>query len=89
MRGGSSRSSDEAAVMAVERRGRVVRSHSAVNTEQSEEEPLEEMRLVSQLNNKSRMNREVQVRFCEGLGVRFPGSTRPCHVDDRTLTVNP
>ena len=24
----------------------------------------------------SRMNREVQVRFCEGLGVKFPGPTR-------------
>ena len=24
----------------------------------------------------SRMNREVQVRICEGLGVRFPGPTR-------------
>ena len=24
----------------------------------------------------SRMNREVHVRFCEGLGVRFPGATR-------------
>src|SRR5215470_5548545 len=25
----------------------------------------------------SRMNREVHVRFCEGLGVEFPGPTRP------------
>src|SRR5258708_15610324 len=25
----------------------------------------------------SRMNREVQVRICEGLGVKFPGPTRP------------
>jgi hypothetical protein len=24
----------------------------------------------------SRMNREVHVRICEGLGVKFPGSTR-------------
>ena len=24
----------------------------------------------------SRMNREVHVRFCEGLGVKFPGPTR-------------
>jgi len=24
----------------------------------------------------SRMNREVQVRICEGLGVQFPGPTR-------------
>jgi hypothetical protein len=27
----------------------------------------------------SRMNREVHVRFCEGLGVKFPGPTRPKH----------
>ena len=25
---------------------------------------------------KSRMNREVHVRFCEGLGVKFPRATR-------------
>jgi len=25
----------------------------------------------------SRMNREVQVRICERLGVKFPGPTRP------------
>src|SRR6266849_6794621 len=29
----------------------------------------------------SRMNREVHVRFCEGLGVEFPGPTRPCKND--------
>ena len=26
---------------------------------------------------RSRMNREVHVRFCEGLGVKFPRATRP------------
>ena len=26
---------------------------------------------------RSRMNREVHVRICEGLGVKFPGATRP------------
>ena len=26
---------------------------------------------------KSRVNREVHARFCEGLGVKFPGPTRP------------
>src|SRR5271170_1693945 len=29
------------------------------------------------LGNGSRMSREVQVRFCEGLGVKFPRSTLP------------
>jgi len=32
---------------------------------------------TDRLNNKSRMNREVHVRFCEGLGVKFPRPTRP------------
>ena len=29
------------------------------------------------LSGTSRMTRECHVRFCEGLGVQFPGSTRP------------
>ena len=29
------------------------------------------------IDGTSRMNREVQVRICEGLGVKFPGPTRP------------
>ena len=29
-----------------------------------------------QLDDKSRMNREVHVRFREGLGVKFPRATR-------------
>jgi len=28
------------------------------------------------LDDKSGMSREVHVRFCEGVGVRFPGDTR-------------
>jgi plastocyanin len=28
------------------------------------------------MGGTSRMNREVQVRFCERLGVKFPGPTR-------------
>ena len=40
----------------------------------------------------SRMNREVQVRICEGLGVKFPGPTRlvsrvaPVHTAMRNCT---
>ena len=30
----------------------------------------------SSCDGVSRMNREVHVRFCEGLGVKFPGPTR-------------
>jgi len=28
------------------------------------------------LDDKSRVNREIYARFCEGLGVKFPGPTR-------------
>jgi len=31
----------------------------------------------SRLNNGSRMSREVDVRFCEGLAEQFPGATYP------------
>src|SRR6267378_4333514 len=35
------------------------------------------------------MNREVHVRFCEGLGVQFPGPTRQCDgVTDDTTAIN-
>ena len=33
---------------------------------------------VSRLDDKSRMSREVHVRFCERLGGKFLGPTRPC-----------
>ena len=32
------------------------------------------------IDGTSRMNREVQVRICEGLGVKFPGPTRLPHL---------
>jgi len=35
---------------------------------------------------KSRVNREVQARFCEGLGVKFPGATRPSAIANRRQT---
>jgi IS5 family transposase len=31
---------------------------------------------MQRLGDKSRMSREVQVRFCEGLGVKLPRPTR-------------
>jgi hypothetical protein len=34
-------------------------------------------RRQSSVSGTSRMNREVHVRFCERLGVKFPGPTRP------------
>jgi hypothetical protein len=30
----------------------------------------------TRLDNKSRVNREIYARFCEGFGVQFPGPTR-------------
>ena len=38
----------------------------------NKEKPFNDRRL----GNKSRMNREVHVRFREGVGVRFPRATR-------------
>ena len=31
---------------------------------------------------KSRVSREAHARFCERLGVKFPGATRPGAADD-------
>src|ERR1017187_2352729 len=36
---------------------------------------------------KSRMTRECHVRICEGLGVKFPGATRPTGTPDRRRRV--
>jgi hypothetical protein len=34
------------------------------------------LRGFKKMADRSRMNREVHVRFCEGLGVKFPWATR-------------
>jgi hypothetical protein len=78
-RGGLPRSSDEAGVMLVERRGRVI----AIGTGQlasdqtgNGKNPIYNGRRQPSCDGTSRMMREYQVRFCEGLGVKLPGSTR-------------
>src|SRR5215831_12008761 len=38
------------------------------------------------IDGTSRMNREVQVRISEGLGVKFPGPTRPAVQPGRLAT---
>src|SRR6516165_4504628 len=38
-------------------------------------------------DDTSRMNREVQVRICEGLGVKLPGPTRHFQTSRRTLSM--
>jgi len=47
-------------------------------------------RRQSSVSGTSRMNREVHVRFCERLGVKFPGPTRPWKmmVTGETYTAN-
>ena len=62
----------------MERRERVTR----VAIKQSQRVKPEELagldgRRQSSMGGTSRMNREIQVRICERLGVKFPGPTRP------------
>src|SRR5262245_16382999 len=73
-RGGLPRSSSEAGVMLVERRGWVI----AVDLGQSvrREEPFVNGRRQPSGGGTSRISREAYVRFCERLGVKFPGPTR-------------
>ena len=77
-RGGLLRSSDEAGVMPVERRERVL-AIDQVNCGRATGRRKSLMingRRQSSCDGTSRMNREVHVRFCERLGVQFPGPTR-------------
>jgi hypothetical protein len=63
--------------MPVERRGQVTRIRiSRVNGQPEELEGLDGRRQPS-LGGTSRISREAYVRFCERLGVKFPGATRP------------
>jgi hypothetical protein len=73
-RGGLPRSSDEAGVMLVERRGRV----TEVGSGQPATGGTWSINGRRQPSNggTSRMTRECQVRICERLGVKFPGPTR-------------
>ena len=73
-RDGLPRSSDEAGVMLVERRGRVI----AVGRESTgnRRSPIFNGRRQPSRGGTSRMTREYQVRICERLGVKFPGPTR-------------
>ncbi len=72
-RGGLARSSEEVPVMGMERRGQIIQFRRGVN-------PAMGMNLAGRRgrrpDDKSRMSREAPVRFCEGLGVKFPRATR-------------
>src|SRR5215510_12343827 len=73
-RGGLLRSSEEAAVMVVERRGRVIDDESGPTG--NGRSPKLNGRRQPSIDGTSRMMREYQVRICERLRVKFPGPTR-------------
>ena len=61
----------------MERRGQVIRVPiTLVNWQQEEPTDLGEGRQLF-MDDTSRVSREAQARFREGLGVQFPGATRP------------
>ena len=63
--------------MSVERRGQVIRVMiNLVNWQQEEPTDCGEGRQPL-MDDTSRVSREAQARFREGLGVQFPGATRP------------
>src|SRR5437879_4561346 len=65
--------------MRVEPRGRVIRAYSAVNRPWAGGSG--EQAKALRLDDGSRMNREVHVRFCERRGVRFPPATHPIYAE--------
>src|SRR5215217_8343639 len=73
-RGGLLRSSDEAGVMPVERREQAIAIW--IGSTGNGRNPMLNGRRQPSRGGTSRMTRECQVRFCEGLGVKFPGPTR-------------
>jgi hypothetical protein len=73
-RGGLLRSSEEAAVMVVERRGRAI--DDEIGPTGNGRSPKFNGRRQPSTDGTSRMMREYQVRICERLGVKFPGPTR-------------
>src|ERR1700731_4472727 len=74
-RGGLLRSSDEAGVMPAERRERAIAIWLGSTGDGNN--PMFNGRRQPSCGGTSRMTRECQVRFCERLGVKFPGPTRP------------
>src|SRR6266571_2010956 len=73
-RGGLLRSSDEAGVMPVERRERVIAIW--LGSTGNGRNPMFNGRRQPSRGGTSRMMREYQVRICERLGVKLPGPTR-------------
>ena len=71
-RGGLLRSSDEAGVMPAERRERAIAIW--LGSTGNGKNPMVNGRRQPSCGGTSRMTRECQVRFCEGLGVKFSGA---------------
>jgi len=66
--------------MPVERRGQAIRVMIIlVNWPQEEPNGYGGGQLLF-MDGTSRVNREIYARFCERLGVKFPGPTRRCQV---------
>src|ERR1700682_45636 len=87
-RGGLLRSSEEAAVMVVERRGRVIDDESGQLATGGAR--IFSGRRQPSIDGTSRMMREYQVRICERLGGKFPGPTRQNrHFDRAPATSGP
>ena len=64
--------------MPVERRGQAIQATiGVVNWQQEELLGRCGRECSALLNGKSRVSREAQARFREGLGVQLPGATRP------------
>ena len=80
-RGGLPRSSDEGAVIELERRGQVIAIE--IGSTGDGRNPLLNGRRQPSRDGTSRMMREYHVRFCEGLGVNFPGPTRQKQTSSR------
>jgi hypothetical protein len=74
VRGGLLCSSDEAGVMPAERRKQAIAIW--IGSTGNGRNPINNGRRQPSCGGTSRMNREVPVRFCEGLGAKFPGPTR-------------
>ena len=74
-RGGLLRSSNEGPVMGLERRERVIAAGFGPTGYAGRSPPFSGRRQPS-CDGRSRMNREVHVRICEGLRVKFPGPIR-------------
>jgi hypothetical protein len=74
VRGGLPRNSDEADVMSVERRGQV--TNVGIRSTGNRKSLISGREAAASIGGTSRVTGDGQARFCERLGVKFPGPTR-------------